>query len=396
MGQSLALGFRMPAFQSLLAGVQSSHLKNGSQLGPAKNRVGLLSELLWGKNAPHPCAPAHSQRTGKHSELAGEQLTDRAPARTGSSPSTARAHTRTHYPTDSAPGMPGVHRPGGRAAGGWGKWVRLNVGGTVFLTTRQTLCREQKSFLSRLCQGEELQSDRDETGAYLIDRDPTYFGPILNFLRHGKLVLDKDMAEEGVLEEAEFYNIGPLIRIIKDRMEEKDYTVTQVPPKHVYRVLQCQEEELTQMVSTMSDGWRFEQLVNIGSSYNYGSEDQAEFLCVVSKELHSSPNSLSSESSRKTKSTEEQLEERQQQEEEVEEVEVAQVQVEADAQEKDLGIGKKGVGIQPFPKEEVGELTTLAAVPMPTHDWRGALRSPSTYCLVATKAGLASALLSPS
>ncbi|KAM9073274.1 BTB/POZ domain-containing protein KCTD17 isoform 2-T2 [Megaptera novaeangliae] len=215
-------------------------------------------------------------------------------------------------------------------AGGWSKWVRLNVGGTVFLTTRQTLCREQKSFLSRLCQGEELQSDRDETGAYLIDRDPTYFGPILNFLRHGKLVLDKDMAEEGVLEEAEFYNIGPLIRIIKDRMEEKDYTVTQVPPKHVYRVLQCQEEELTQMVSTMSDGWRFEQLVNIGSSYNYGSEDQAEFLCVVSKELYSSPHGLSSESSRKTKRTEEQLEERQQ---EVE-VEVAQVQVEADAQEK--------------------------------------------------------------
>ncbi|XP_058164757.1 BTB/POZ domain-containing protein KCTD17 isoform X6 [Dasypus novemcinctus] len=220
---------------------------------------------------------------------------------------------------------------GGRAGGGWGKWVRLNVGGTVFLTTRQTLCREQKSFLSRLCQGEELQSDRDETGAYLIDRDPTYFGPILNFLRHGKLVLDKDMAEEGVLEEAEFYNIGPLIRIIKDRMEEKDYTITQVPPKHVYRVLQCQEEELTQMVSTMSDGWRFEQLVNIGSSYNYGSEDQAEFLCVVSKELYSSPHGLSSESSRKTKSMEEQLE---QQQEEVEEVEVEQVQVEADAQEK--------------------------------------------------------------
>ncbi|XP_016078627.1 PREDICTED: BTB/POZ domain-containing protein KCTD17, partial [Miniopterus natalensis] len=204
-------------------------------------------------------------------------------------------------------------------------------GGTVFLTTRQTLCREQKSFLSRLCQGEELQSDRDETGAYLIDRDPTYFGPILNFLRHGKLVLDKDMAEEGVLEEAEFYNIGPLIRIIKDRMEERDYTVTQVPPKHVYRVLQCQEEELTQMVSTMSDGWRFEQLVNIGSSYNYSGEDQAEFLCVVSKELHSSPHGLSSESSRKTKSAEEQRQEEQRQEEEVE---VEQVQVEADTQEK--------------------------------------------------------------
>nr|XP_009936072.1 PREDICTED: BTB/POZ domain-containing protein KCTD17 [Opisthocomus hoazin] len=109
------------------------------------------------------------------------------------------------------------------------------------------------------------------------------------------------MAEEGVLEEAEFYNIGPLIRIIKDRLEEKDYTVTQVPPKHVYRVLQCQEEELTQMVSTMSDGWCFEQLVNIGSSYNYGSEDQTEFLCVVSKELYNSSNGLSSEPSHKAK-----------------------------------------------------------------------------------------------
>ncbi|XP_010293920.1 PREDICTED: LOW QUALITY PROTEIN: BTB/POZ domain-containing protein KCTD5-like, partial [Phaethon lepturus] len=74
-----------------------------------------------------------------------------------------------------------------------------------------------------------------------------------------------------------------------------------VPPKHVYRVLQCQEEELTQMVSTMSDGWRFEQLVNIGSSYNYGNEDQTEFLCVVSKELYSSPNGLSSEPSHKAK-----------------------------------------------------------------------------------------------
>lgn len=41
------------------------------------------------------------------------------------------------------------------------KWVRLNVGGTYFLTTRQTLCRDPKSFLYRLCQADpDLDSDK--------------------------------------------------------------------------------------------------------------------------------------------------------------------------------------------------------------------------------------------
>ncbi|XP_075623275.1 BTB/POZ domain-containing protein KCTD5 isoform X1 [Balearica regulorum gibbericeps] len=167
-----------------------------------------------------------------------------------------------------------------------GKWVRLNVGGTCFLTTRQTLCRDPKSFLFRLCQADpDLDSDKDETGAYLIDRDPTYFGPVLNYLRHGKLVINKDLAEEGVLEEAEFYNITSLIKLVKDKIRERDSKISQVPVKHVYRVLQCQEEELTQMVSTMSDGWKFEQLVSIGSQYSCGRAQQSEYLLIVSREV---------------------------------------------------------------------------------------------------------------
>ncbi|XP_021420832.1 BTB/POZ domain-containing protein KCTD5 isoform X4 [Oncorhynchus mykiss] len=185
---------------------------------------------------------------------------------------------------------------------GASKWVRLNVGGTYFLTTRQTLCRDPKSFLYRLSQADpDLDSDKDDTGAYLIDRDPTYFGPVLNYLRHGKLVLNRELAEEGVLEEAEFYNITSLIKLLKDKIRERDCKTSQAPVKHVYRVLQCQEEELTQMVSTMSDGWKFEQLVSIGSSYNYGNEDQSEFLCVVSKELHNQSYGPNSEPSEKAK-----------------------------------------------------------------------------------------------
>uniref|UniRef100_A0A8C4R0U2 Potassium channel tetramerization domain containing 2 n=1 Tax=Eptatretus burgeri TaxID=7764 RepID=A0A8C4R0U2_EPTBU len=170
------------------------------------------------------------------------------------------------------------------------KWVRLNVGGTRFMTTRQTLEREPTSFLCRLCQeGPELDSDKDETGAFLIDRDPTYFGPILNYLRHGKLVLDNELPEEGLLEEAEFYNIASLIALIRERIWERDYKARQeMPVKHIYRVLQCHVDELTQMVSTMSDGWRFEQLLNMGTNVSSRGDEQPEFLCVVSQERQSS------------------------------------------------------------------------------------------------------------
>jgi hypothetical protein len=177
------------------------------------------------------------------------------------------------------------------------QWIKLNVGGTHFMTTRITLCRDHNSFLYRLCQEDhDLNSDKDETGAYLIDRDPSYFGPILNYLRHGKLIINKDLAEEGVLEEAEFYNITELIKLLKQRIAERNNSKTNKVDtrKHVYRVLQCHEDELTHVVSTLSDGWKFEQLINIGSNYNY--EEQAEFLCVVSREY---PNSVSNATERK-------------------------------------------------------------------------------------------------
>lgn len=49
------------------------------------------------------------------------------------------------------------------------QWVRLNVGGTVFLTTKTTLARDQKSFLYRLCQEDsDLISDRVCRWQYLI------------------------------------------------------------------------------------------------------------------------------------------------------------------------------------------------------------------------------------
>jgi len=162
-------------------------------------------------------------------------------------------------------------------------WIKLNVGGKIFQTTLQTLNKEPGSFLARLCQdGHDLPSDKDETGAYLIDRDSDYFSSVLNFLRHGKMVLDRGLSEEGLLEEAEFYLIPRLIALCHERIAEREKARKEGLTKHVYRVLQCHEDELTSVISAMSDGWKFQQLVPIGSFHS--SEMHPEYLCVVSRE----------------------------------------------------------------------------------------------------------------
>lgn len=42
-------------------------------------------------------------------------------------------------------------------------------------------------------------SNVDKNGAYLIDRSPTYFEPILNYLRNGQLIFDNNVNPEGRL-----------------------------------------------------------------------------------------------------------------------------------------------------------------------------------------------------
>lgn len=92
------------------------------------------------------------------------------------------------------------------------------------MTSRLTLTRltALNSPLHRISTNStNVHFDRDERGAYLIDRDPAYFSVVLNFLRHGHLLLTKDVTEEGVLIESEYFNIPDLNRAIKQRISSR-------------------------------------------------------------------------------------------------------------------------------------------------------------------------------
>jgi len=159
-------------------------------------------------------------------------------------------------------------------------WLRLNIGGTIIMTTKSTLSKDPRSLLYRISQ-DEADLRKDESGAFIIDRDPSYFKPVLNFLRHGKLVIDRNMIEEAVLEEAMFYNVTDLIKILKARIDIRDNKKSK--GTRVYRVLHFhEEEEIVQTVSNMNNGWKFEQLINI--EHQASNEEHGKFLCVVSGE----------------------------------------------------------------------------------------------------------------
>ncbi|XP_015253176.1 PREDICTED: SH3KBP1-binding protein 1 [Cyprinodon variegatus] len=79
-----------------------------------------------------------------------------------------------------------------------------------FSTSRQTLTWVPDSFFSSLLSG-RISTLKDDDGAIFIDRDPSLFAPILNFLR-SKELYPRSINVHMLMHEAEFYGITPLVR----------------------------------------------------------------------------------------------------------------------------------------------------------------------------------------
>lgn len=91
--------------------------------------------------------------------------------------------------------------------------VKLNVGGTIFATTKDTLLVEHGSYFTNLL-SEYFAIDTDENGCYFIDRNPKYFGIILDYLRTKVLITDVLTPQEKKMLhlEIEYYHIPSLLR----------------------------------------------------------------------------------------------------------------------------------------------------------------------------------------
>lgn len=93
--------------------------------------------------------------------------------------------------------------------------IKLDVGGQIFATTITTLTKIPNSFFGAMFSG-RWPDKRDQDGCFFIDRDPSVFGMVIQFLRdypHNKIVLSSlSLTQRAQLrEDAEYYQLKELL-----------------------------------------------------------------------------------------------------------------------------------------------------------------------------------------
>ena len=96
--------------------------------------------------------------------------------------------------------------------------VKLNVGGTIYWTTEETLTNRGMNMLSAMVSHPNPAQMIE--GAYFIDRDPIIFRWVLNYLRGSNILPLRATQEMWLLrEEAEYFAVDGLCRSIQHILE---------------------------------------------------------------------------------------------------------------------------------------------------------------------------------
>ncbi|PIK42710.1 putative BTB/POZ domain-containing adapter for CUL3-mediated RhoA degradation protein 3 [Apostichopus japonicus] len=128
------------------------------------------------------------------------------------------------------------------------KYVKLNVGGTLFYTTIGTLTKLDNMLRAMFSGRMEVLTDSE--GWILIDRNGKHFGTILNFLRDGKSILPRSRQDlEELQAEAKYYLVSELLEKCQKALKlKKDefFPVCRIPvitsPRES-KAFSCQNEK---------------------------------------------------------------------------------------------------------------------------------------------------------
>ncbi|KAL9645042.1 hypothetical protein ABK040_004534 [Willaertia magna] len=96
--------------------------------------------------------------------------------------------------------------------------IKLNVGGKLFTTTKDTLMKYKDSFFFSMLSSGKWLPDEDD-GAYFIDRNPKLFTIIMDFLRNDglsetELRVLTNVQKEKLLIEADYFGLDELTKIL--------------------------------------------------------------------------------------------------------------------------------------------------------------------------------------
>jgi len=93
--------------------------------------------------------------------------------------------------------------------------ITIDIGGQIFRTTLSTLTKYPGSLLGTMFS--HLDSGlapiaKTKEGNYFLDANPIYFGEILEYLRHGKIIAKDSVLLEGVKELANYFGLTELLQ----------------------------------------------------------------------------------------------------------------------------------------------------------------------------------------
>jgi len=139
-------------------------------------------------------------------------------------------------------------------------WIKLNVGGKIFETSRATLTSHQDSSLARMFEPNSNlpPATRTSEGVYLVDACPVGFSVVLNWLRYRRLMLGDSLAED-ILPLADYFGLQDLQTVLtkhilkKDEMNSKLLTCMEDGVDRLEYVLEQVSSEINGVQDKMDD-----------------------------------------------------------------------------------------------------------------------------------------------